>query len=90
MKKYPKKKDLIIKNIIKFINSNQKLRIKFNHPNKKYSLRRLLKYIMIILSSGLSYRKTIEYSKDNIHWNTIYKFFIAKTFRSWRIRLKGY
>ena len=32
--------------------------------------------LTIKVYTGLSFRKVIEYSRSNIHWNTIYKFFI--------------
>jgi hypothetical protein len=76
MHKYQKKKNNLIKNIIKYINSDNKLKKLFNHPNRKYKLKELLKNILSILSTGLSFRKFNELSKSKMHWNTIYKFFI--------------
>ena len=43
---------------------------------RKYKIKFLLEYVIKILYTGLSFRKVIEYSRSNIHWNTIYKFFI--------------
>ena len=57
MYKYQKNKNNLIKNIIKYINSDIKLKILFYHPNRKYKLDVLLKYIIQILSTGLSFRK---------------------------------
>ncbi len=76
MLKCQKKKNYLIKNIIKYINSNLKLKNQFNHPNRKYKINILLKFILQILDTGLSFRKINEISNKNIHWNTIYKFFI--------------
>ena len=43
---------------------------------RKYKIKFLLEYVINILYTGLSFHKVIEYSRSNIHWNTIYKFFI--------------
>ena len=43
---------------------------------RKYKIKILLEYVIKILYTVLSFRKVIEYSRINIHWNTIYKFFI--------------
>ena len=76
MHKYQKRKNNLIKNIIKYINSDIKLKLSFNHPNRKYKLDILLKYTIDILHTGLSFRRIQEISRNKIHWNTIYKFFI--------------
>ena len=76
MHKKHKKKCYLIKNIIKYINSDKKLKDIFNHPNRKYNLKILLKYVIHILITGLSYRSITDFSNSKIHWNTIYKFVI--------------
>jgi hypothetical protein len=76
MHRYQKRKNNVIKNIIKYINSDIKLKASFNHPNRKYKLNILLKHIIDILNTGLSFRKIQEIKNNKIHWNTIYKFFI--------------
>ena len=43
---------------------------------RKYKIKFLLEYVIKILYTGLSFSKIIEYSRSNIHWNTIYTFFI--------------
>ena len=43
---------------------------------RKYKIKFLLEYVIKILYTGLSFCKVIEYSRSNINWNTIYKFFI--------------
>jgi hypothetical protein len=68
MHKYQKNKNYLVKNIIKYINSNIKFKILFNHPNRKYKLDVLLKYIIQILSTGLSFRKIQELTNNKIHW----------------------
>jgi hypothetical protein len=73
MHKRQKKNRNIIKNIINFIKSDSKLFTIFNHFNQKYSLRLLLKPILIILRDGIAFRNI---SNTKINWNTIYKFFI--------------
>jgi len=67
------KVSLIITTIINYINSNEKLKVIFNHHNQKYQIAELLKYVVIILKSGISYRN-ISLLNTKIHWNTIYKF----------------
>ena len=84
MSKYKK----TIKNIIKTINNNPKLKLifYFKTKNRKYTVKQLLKAVLLILKSGVSYRlygeiSTSHYDKKYIdsvnkpHWNTIYKFF---------------
>ena len=71
-----KKNNNLIKNIIKYINSDVKFKSSFNHPNRIYKLNVLLKYIIDILRSGLSFRQYKEISNCKCHWNTIYNFFI--------------
>jgi hypothetical protein len=75
-----KKNNNLIKNIIKYINSNVKFKSSFNHPNRIYKLNVLLKYIIDILRSGLSFRQYKEISNCKCHWNTIYNFFIKDMF----------
>jgi hypothetical protein len=76
MHKYQKNKKYLIKNILKYINSDAKLKNLFNHPKRKYKLDVLLKNIIQILSTGLSFRKHQELLNGKIHWNTVYKFFV--------------
>ena len=76
MHKKHKKKYYLIKNIIKYINSDKKLKCIFNHPNRKYNLKILLKYVIHILITGLSYRSITDFSNSKIHWNTMDKFVI--------------
>lgn len=71
MHKKHKKKCYLIKNIIKYINSDKKLKDIFNHPNRKYNLKILLKYVIHILITGLSYRSITDFSNSKIHWNTM-------------------
>jgi hypothetical protein len=52
MHKYQKKNNNLIKNIIRYINSDVKFKSSFNHPNRIYKLNVLLKYIINILMSG--------------------------------------
>ena len=80
MLKNQKKKNIIIKNIINYINSDLKLKNKFNHPNRKYKIKYLLTFILQILVTGLSFRKLLELSTNNVHWNTVYKFFMRLLF----------
>jgi hypothetical protein len=68
MYKKKKKNYKLIKNIINYINSDIKLKASFNHPNRKYNLNLLLKYIIEILNNGLSYRNIINYTNTKIHW----------------------
>ena len=67
----------IIENIKNYINSNDNIKNKFNHPNQKYKIDELLQPLLIILQNGCSYRNIQIYTK--INWNTIYKFFIKLT-----------
>ena len=48
-----KKNNNLIKNIIKYINSDVKFKTSFYHPNRIYKLYVLLKYIIDILILGL-------------------------------------
>ena len=64
--------DKLIYSIIKHINSNDNLRSKFNHYNNKYKLEDLLKCILFILKTGISFRNISNFT--NINWNTVYKF----------------
>ena len=78
MSKYKK----TLKNIIKFINDDSKLKLIFYNKtkNRKYKPRQLLEYVLHILKSGISYRMHSEmtnYKTNNIpHHATIYKFFM--------------
>ena len=64
--------DKIILSIKKHINDDVILKNKFNHYNNKYELDELLKCILIILKTGISYRNINSYT--SINWNTVYKF----------------
>ena len=64
----------IITKIKDNIKSDYKLNKIFNHFNQKYSIEELLKYIIIILKTGISFREIAKHT--SINWNTIYKFFI--------------
>ena len=61
MHKYQKRNNTLIKYIIKYINSDIKLlqssKLSFYYPNRIYKLNVLLKYIIDILMSGLSFRQ---------------------------------
>jgi hypothetical protein len=63
----------LIDRIDKYIKNDIKFNILFNHHNQKYTVDKLLKYIIIILKTGISFRNLSNYT--SIHWNTIYKFF---------------
>jgi hypothetical protein len=65
--------DMIITVIKNTIESNPYLKIKFNHPNRKYHLDELLPYILQVLDQCVSYRNIK--TKTNIFWNTIYKYY---------------
>ena len=69
-----KKKSLLISNITNFINSNEKLKKTFNHRNNKYSINVKLKYVIKILTQGLTYRNSVQNSRNKICWSTIYNF----------------
>ena len=60
----------LIKIINKYIKNDEKLNIIFNHHNQKYSLEELLKPIIVILKTGISFRNISNYT--SIYWNTIY------------------
>ena len=57
----------IIENIKNYINSNDNIKNKFNHPNQKYKIDELLQPLLIILQNGCSYRNIQIYTK--INWN---------------------
>jgi hypothetical protein len=63
----------LIDRINKYIKDDTKLNVLFNHHNQKYTVKKLLKYIIIILKTGISFRNLSNYT--SIHWNTIYKFY---------------
>jgi hypothetical protein len=50
-----KKNNNLIKNIIKYINSDVKFKTSFYHPNRIYKIHVLLKYIIEILMPGLTF-----------------------------------
>jgi len=64
-----RKIDMIITVIKNTIESNPYLKIKFNHPNRKYNVDELLPYIIQVLEHGVSYRNIK--TKTNICWNAL-------------------
>ncbi len=48
----------------------------FIYKSLKIIIKILLKYVIHILITGLSYRNITDFSNSKIHWNTIYKFVI--------------
>lgn len=69
-----KNKELkIITTIINFINNDKKLKSVFNHHKQKYKIADLLKIVLLVLKTGISYRNINELNTP-IHWNTVYKF----------------
>ena len=79
MKQKHKIKNKLSKNIINYINSDIKLKNIFNHSLRKYKIKFLLEYVIKISYTSLSFRKVIEYSKSNIHWNTLDMFIVSLT-----------
>ena len=65
--------DMIMAVIKKTINEDPYLKIKFNHPNRKYHIDEILPYIIQVLEQGISYRNIKTGS--TICWNTIYKYY---------------
>lgn len=71
----------IIKGIVKTIIDNTYLKSIFYHKtkNRKYTVQYLLKHVLFILKSGISYRMLSEFPNINSsnapHWGTVYKFF---------------
>ena len=65
--------DKLIYSIKKHINDDNFLKSKFYHKNNKYKIDDLLKSIIYILKTGVSYRNVNTFT-ENINWNTIYKF----------------
>ena len=68
--------EILIKKVKEFITNNQLSKI-FTHHKIKYSIDELLKNILIILKTGISYRDIQKYT--TINWNTIYKFNLKLT-----------
>jgi len=64
--------DLLIKKVKDFIFNDNKLYKIFTHHKVKYSIDVMMKNILIILKTGISYRDIQKYT--TINWNTIYKF----------------
>jgi transposase len=64
----------IIELVMNYINSDEKLKKIFNHHNQKFKNEEMLKYIIIILRNGISFRDVQQFT--TINWNTIYKYFI--------------
>lgn len=65
--------DKLIYSIKKHINDDNFLKSKFYHKNNKYKIDDLLKSIIYILKTCVSYRNVNTFT-ENINWNTIYKF----------------
>ena len=71
----------IIKGIVKTINDNTYLKSIFYYKtkNRKYTVQYLLKHVIFILKSGISYRMLNDFPNINHnnapHWATVYKFF---------------
>ena len=68
MHKYQKKNNNLIKNIIKYINSDVKFKSSFYHHCRIYKLNVLLKCIIDILMSGLSFRQYKQISNCKCPW----------------------
>ena len=64
----------LIELVMNYINSDEKLKKIFNHHNQKFKNEEMLKYIIIILRNGISFRDVQQFT--TINWNTIYKYFI--------------
>ena len=62
--------DKLIYSIKKHINDDNFLKSKFYHKNNKYKIDDLLKSIIYILKTGVSYRNVNTFT-ENINWNTI-------------------
>ena len=69
--------EILIKKVKEFITNNNQLSKIFTHHKIKYSIDELLKNILIILKTGISYRDIQKYT--TINWNTIYKFNLKLT-----------
>jgi transposase len=69
--------EILIKKVKEFITNNNQLLKIFTHHKIKYSIDELLKNILIILKTGISYRDIQKYT--TINWNTIYKFNLKLT-----------
>jgi len=69
--------EILIKKVKEFITNNNQLSNIFTHHKIKYSIDELLKNILIILKTGISYRDIQKYT--TINWNTIYKFNLKLT-----------
>lgn len=61
---------IFIEKIKKFIYEDSKLIKIFTHHNVKYNIEKLLEALLIILTTGISYRDVQQFTP--IHWNTIY------------------
>jgi hypothetical protein len=64
--------EILIKKVKDFINNNSQLTKIFTHHKVKYPIDDMLKNILIILKTGISYRDIQKHTF--INWNTIYKF----------------
>ena len=69
----PKIHELIITYLKNKINEDPKLKVIFNHPNRKYSMDDIMPLILQILENGISYRNI--QTTLSISWSTVYKFF---------------
>ena len=59
----------LIELVMNYINSDEKLKKIFNHHNQKFKNEEMLKYIIIILRTGISFRDVQQFT--TIIWNTI-------------------
>jgi len=79
--KYMTKVKKIIKGIVRTINDDTYLKSIFYYKtkNRKYTVQYLLKHVIFILKSGISYRMLNDFPNINHnnapHWATVYKFF---------------
>ena len=69
--------EIIIKKVKELITNDKQLSKIFTHHKIKYSIDELLKNILIILKTGISYRDIQQFT--SINWNTIYKFKLKLT-----------
>jgi hypothetical protein len=65
--------EILIKKVQDFINNNSQLTKIFTHHKVKYPIDDMLKNILIILKTGISYRDIQKHTF--INWNTIYSLY---------------
>ena len=71
--------DKLIYSIIKHINNDEFLKSKFYHPNNKYKINDLLKSIIYILKTCVSYRNVNKFHCKLIKYNIIKDTYIKCT-----------